>query len=113
MTNYILKNGTPHDVVVVDDAGNVIHTYPTTEWKPRCTCNRVPTGDTVEGGIPLTRTVYGEVEGLPPYEEGVLWIVSALVRSACPERRDLVSPGEQVRTEKGVIVGCKTFDCNF
>ena len=49
---------------------------------------------------------YGEVTGLPPEEEGVVLVVSGLVRAALPEREDLASPGGLVRDEKGRVVGC-------
>lgn len=31
---------------------------------------------------------------------------------ACPDRLDLLSPGDLVRDEKGVIVGCTNFVMN-
>lgn len=59
------------------------------------------------GGIPLFRTTFGEVVGLPAQEEGVLLIVSAMVRTALPARTDLLSPGEPVRDAEGRVIGCK------
>jgi hypothetical protein len=54
----------------------------------------------------------GEVQGLPGAQEGVLFIVSAMVRLAVPERGDVVSPGELVRNEQGQPVGCRGFFVN-
>ena len=59
-------------------------------------------------GVPLTRTEFGKPEGLPEAEEGTLLIVSQLIKSALPERTDLVVPAELVRDDKGVIIGCRS-----
>ena len=110
----IIKNGTPHAINVVDDAGNIVRVLnpdlPSGQ-QPRCTANSVVVGDV--DGIPLTKTVYGEVFNLPEYEEGVFWIVSQLCRNARPERGDLLSPSQQIRDKEGKIIGCKSFDGNF
>ena len=63
----------------------------------------------VNGGlIPLITQEFGEVVGLPEEKEGTLFIVSGLVFSNS-ERKDLLVPGEQVRDEKGRVIGCKSF----
>lgn len=54
-----------------------------------------------------TTVVKSKVIGLPEPVFGVVWIVSAMVREACPERKDLASPGELIRDEKGNPIGCK------
>ena len=46
----------------------------------------------VHDGIQIRQTQYGEVVGLPEAQDGVLYIVSFMVRERLPERRDLVSP---------------------
>ena len=55
---------------------------------------------------------FGQVTGLPDYEEGTLLIVSALVLSAS-KRNDLVAPATghplTVRDEKGFIVSVPGF----
>ena len=61
-------------------------------------------------GIPLVKGSYGTVTGLPPQKEGVLYIVSALVRAALPDRSDLASPARMVRDDKGMIVGCEALE---
>lgn len=52
--------------------------------------------------------MFGEVEGLPKYREDVYYIVSRLVKSALPDRKDLLCPGQQVRNETGQVIGCKS-----
>ena len=62
--------------------------------------------------VPVYYTVLGAVTGLPEAAEGVGYIVSALVRSAAPERRDLYSPADLQRDERGNVIGCESLDSN-
>jgi len=54
------------------------------------------------------------VHGLPEPESDTILVVSAMVRSACPERLDLVSPGSGreslIRDASGAVIGCRDFD---
>lgn len=59
------------------------------------------------GNVPLVKTSFGEVSGLPDSEKGTLYIVSAMVRMALPSRKDLASPGDLVRDESGNVIGCR------
>ena len=56
---------------------------------------------------------FGKVEGLPEPETGVVYIVSALVLSACKDRNDLVAPAtnhkDTKRNEKGHIISVPGF----
>ena len=63
--------------------------------------------DAVIAGFPTSYTEYGEVENLPEIE-GVSFVVSKMVRDACPDRADLLYPAELVRDDKGNITGCKS-----
>ena len=73
---------------------------------PRCTTSEVPSGTL--GGIPMIKVTFGEVENLPPQQEGVLFIVSALCANAGRKqgRTDLVTPAHMVRDRNGMILGC-------
>ena len=96
-------NLTPHAINVVTPEG--MTTFPASGQVARCATTTVAAGEA--GGIPLTRTTFGEVIGLPAPVEGVLYVVSALVRGAVPNRADVASPGELVRGADGQPVGCK------
>lgn len=63
--------------------------------------------DAIIAGFPTSYTEYGEVENLPEIE-GVYFLVSKMVRDACPDRADLFYPAELVRDGFGNIVGCKS-----
>ena len=100
----MIINCTPHSVTV---AGREI---PKSGTIPRVAVSSVDDGDI--DGIPVVRTVYGAVEGLPEYQEGVTLIVSVLVLSALNGiRLDCVapdtSPASAIRNDAGQIVGVR------
>jgi hypothetical protein len=100
-----IKNFTPHPISICNNAGEV-----TREIQPeglvRLRAVTVPAGEI--DGVPVTRTEFGQPEGLPDFKEGTFYIVSQLVKSALPSRSDLLVPAEVVRDENGNIVGCKS-----
>ena len=100
----MLINLTPHPLSLLAADGTVV-SLPVGGPAPRLKANRAPLGE-IEG-LPLVRTSLGAVEGLPAPVEGTILIVSALVAEACPDRADLVSPGEAVRDADGKIVGAR------
>lgn len=124
-------NFTPHDVVLLDDKENVIHTF-----KPQKRPVRMKTGvKTLANfnGVPVKQVTFGEANLPQPYKikfnyddaldsitsekdipssknyEGKYYIVSALVATRHPERKDFLMPHDIVRDKKGVVLGCKSF----
>lgn len=61
----------------------------------------------------ISDVVFGDIIGLPAPVKGVYFIVSAMVKEAVKKsgsgRNDCVSPGNQIRNEKGEVIGCKGF----
>jgi hypothetical protein len=106
----LIRNLTPHGVRVVSPDTSSI-TFPPDGLVARVsqTTAVVDTARIYGVDIPIHTVSYGKVEDLPEESEGVLLLVSAMVRSALPSRKDLVSPGELVRDAKGVILGCTSF----
>jgi len=100
----ILINLTPHPINICDEAGKVVRVFQS-EGLVRLKAVTVTVGEI--DGIHLTRTEFGQPEGLPEFSEGKMYIVSQLVKSALPGRKDLLVPSEVVRDEKGNIIGCK------
>ena len=97
-----IKNIISHPVIVEDEDGNVIATFPSegSVWLPQCTfvSGEVET----EGGvIPLTSTEFGEAQEIPPEEEDTLYIASLRICQACPDRRDFLIPNHLVLDEEG------------
>ena len=67
----------------------------------------------VVDGVQIFRSDYeGAIGGLPEPVDGVIYIVSALALNAVPaDRTDVVAPGNAVRNELGVVIGCAGFRC--
>ena len=101
-------NKTPHPIHIVDATGEVVKTLPLCpkEELIRLASETVSAGEVA--GVPLSKTVFGEPTGLPPFQEGTYYVVSQLVKSALPERGDLLVPAEMVRDERGQIIGCRS-----
>lgn len=97
-----IVNCTPHDVHHHTNDGRIV-TYPRGASTPR-----VAMALTLDDGIFATPT-YGLAVGLPEPEPDTVLIVSSYVQSACPERDDLVVPGELRRDADGRIIGCGRF----
>jgi hypothetical protein len=100
-----IHNYTPHPVHIVGEDGQVAVTMPSTGI---IRLKATTVADEPIDGIPTSRTVFGEPEGLPSYEQNTYYIVSQLVKSALPQRTDLLVPAEVVRDAEGNIIGCKS-----
>lgn len=119
----MIVNCTPHTVFILSSnnceydshkrcyalkgEAEVLYEYLPTRILPRVSMTQEIIGE-VEG-VTLKRNTYGKIEGLPPHEEGVYLIVSAMCAQACPERHDLLIPTDMVRDAAGNIVGCLSF----
>jgi len=58
--------------------------------------------------IPVTTTVFGEIENLPEEKPETIYIVSAIVAKCCTNRFDVFVPNGSVRDDNGRIIGCKS-----
>ena len=96
-------NATPHPIVLND--GRV--------FEPSGILPRVSQEISEFDGDLIATQSFGEVEGLPEPETGVVYIVSAMVLSACKDRTDLVAPATNheltIRNEKGHIISVPGF----
>jgi hypothetical protein len=120
VTGVKFVNLTPHEVTIFDSEGkNVIMRVP-----PSGTVARVSVASDVigyfttsQGNMPIRKTVYGEIQGLPEPSEDTIYIVSTVVLLALKakgiERHDVVSPDTNpdsvVRDPEGRIIGVKYF----
>ncbi|MFD6951642.1 hypothetical protein A6A08_24180 [Nocardiopsis sp. TSRI0078] len=100
-------NLTPHVVTVVDERSRVIRRWPGAVRPARVEAVRVPVGLEV-AGVPLMAEKRTRAD-LPEPQEGVWFIVSSVVVSAHPERRDLLVPSDLVRDGSGVVTACRSF----
>lgn len=111
----MLKNLTPHEMKIFKlngTAPDLDVVIEASESIARVACEYIKVDKKVDG-IDLYRPVFSEVTGLPDYEEGVYLLVSAMVREALPLRKDLVSPGQLLRNDKGEVIGCFGLVGNF
>jgi hypothetical protein len=97
-----IVNLTPHKINVVSET---TVSFPPSGKVARVTQNLLEVEN--ENGIPIFTEKLGEVENLPQAKDGVMFIVSVMVRTACPHRTDVVSPGKMIRNSEGQPIGCE------
>jgi hypothetical protein len=104
-----LINKTSHDVNYICEDGKVLTLIPQLPT-PRVSeaSKELCTLVSQETNIKLVQKVYGNVVDLPPIKADTYYIVSAMVKNAI-NRPDLLVPADFVRSDKGVILGCKSF----
>lgn len=57
--------------------------------------------------VPIVKREFGEVQGLPEPQPGILYLVSSMVLAAVPDRKDVFAPDSgqsATRNEKGHVV---------
>ena len=118
-----IVNLTPHPVQLLDGSNCsfdpkcrsyrvegdvvVVKTFAPGDVIPRCSQKEQLIGNV--DGVDIFRMEFGEVENLPDQQDGVYYIVSAMVAQARPDRHDLLIPAHLVRNEDGRILGCLAF----
>ena len=106
---FELINVTPHAVTVYDDTDTPVASWPPSGSFTRLveSCAEGQPLMTDQGVVPLARVVYtGEIEGLPEPRAATAYIVSR-VTAAAVDRPDLYFPFDEVRDERGQILGCR------
>lgn len=99
-------NLTAHPVNVYSaDGKKLIKVIPPSGEVARVLTYNVPL--VIKEDIPIFSTRYGNIAGLPEEVEGTILVVSTMVRIAVPWRKDLASPGEIIRNQDGLPIGCK------
>jgi len=107
-----LINLTAHPIHIADADGRVIRTLEPSGHVARVAVEQREVG--VIDGVPVVESVFGEVEGLPEPQDGVVYIVSTPTMLAARKmgRTDVVSPDTgptAVRDEEGRIVAVRRF----
>jgi hypothetical protein len=105
-----IVNLTPHALNFMPQGpdGPVV-TIPPSGQVARCAVNRVQVDTVTVNGItvPVNRTQFGAVTGLPDPQPDTIYIVSAVVAQAVPERQDVFIVDDTVRDEQGRIIGAR------
>ena len=99
-----IMNCTPHAINIIDSEGKEILTLEPSGICPRCSVERKKVGDI--NGIPINKSVFGDVYDLPSPQPDTIYIVSRLVAEAT-RREDLYIVDDAVRDENGRIIGCR------
>lgn len=99
-----IVNLTPHKITFVGENGSVLKEIEPSGQLARVAVKTVKTG--FFDDLPITESVFGEVEGLPDPCENTVYIVSSLVAQRCRDRSDVFIPNESVRDANGRIIGC-------
>lgn len=104
-------NLTPHAINLMPagpDGPTV--TIPPSGQVARCAVDRVQVDTiTVDGGIsvPVNTTRFGQVSGLPDPQPDTIYVVSALVAQATPDRQDVFIVDDAIRDDQGRIIGAR------
>lgn len=105
-----IVNLTPHALNLMPEGpdGPTV-TIPPSGIVARCTVDRVQVDTvTVDGiSIPVNQTQFGTVTGLPDPQPDTIFVVSALVAQAVPDRQDVFIVDDAVRDDQGRIIGAK------
>lgn len=105
-------NCTPHAITLI--LNNHTQTLEPSGSVPRVSAlsTTLPSIELENDGIfiPITKSVLGELTGLPPIAPNTFYITSLLVAQKAKElgRSDVLSPNV-VRDDKGNIIGCNGF----
>ena len=105
-----IVNATPQDVVIYDDDGNVVKTYP----RSGMVASVAVTSKVVDNvnGVDVAEPSFGGVVGIPEPSDGTIYIVPLMV-VAHVSRSDLIGPDtgtdSVVRDDHGRILGVKRF----
>ena len=105
----MILNMTPHKISIVGKDGNTLAEFPS-KGTIRVFQVTERVGQII--GIPISKTSFGQCKNLPDKKAGIIYVVSALVCLACPNRKDFYIPNETVRDEAGRIIGCKSLAKN-
>ena len=100
----MIKNCTPH-VINVQKRDGSFGSFQPEEKTPRVETRTKYVCDI--DGIPVVETVYGDIADMPSLEDGVYFIVSKMLRDQCRDRNDLLTVGELIRDQRGIVIGCK------
>jgi len=105
-----IVNLTPHalNLMPAGPTGPVV-TIPPSGLVARCAVDRVQVDTVTVDGIviPVNRTQFGAVTGLPDPQPDTIFVVSALVAQAVPDRQDVFITDDAVRDDQGRLIGCR------
>lgn len=106
-----LVNLTPHDLVVFAGDREILR-IPTSQDVLRLEELQTAVSPTLIQGhlVEIVTIEYGAPDtSLPASEPAVFYVVSRIAANALRARRDVLFPLDDVRDERGAIIGCRRF----
>jgi len=103
-------NLTPHALNFMPEGpGGPVVTIEPSGLVARCSVNRVQVDTVSLDGVtvPVNKTEFGDVTGLPEPQPDTVFVVSVMVAEAVPERTDVFIVDDTVRDKDGRIIGAK------
>ena len=97
-----LINLTPHSLNLIAADGSTVDVPPSGDVARVSSTSTVI--DTING-INVTTSTWGDVTGLPDAQDGIIYVVSRMVKDRVPDRPDVLVPGAPVRDANGKIIG--------
>ena len=98
-------NLTPHDVNIYE--GNVLLlTIKASNIVARVDVTTNILAENINDTIPVSKSCFGKIKGLPNPEEDTIYIVSRMIAERAKDRDDLYITNGSVRDENGHIIGC-------
>jgi len=105
-------NLTPHDIVILNEDGTEKIVYKS-EGIARVSATQTLSYQFTDQNClqhDVYKPSYGEVSGLPAQQDGFMYIVSGMVKSALPDRNDCICPNALLMVrENGVPKGTQAF----
>jgi len=103
-------NLTPHAITFLAPDGTTITSVAPSGTLARVAQSRANVGTQHIGGgvyLPVSRSSFGDVTGLPDPAPDTILLVSALVATAVPTRSDVFMVDDTVRDADGRIIGAR------
>jgi hypothetical protein len=105
-----IVNLTPHALNLMPGgpAGPTV-TIPPSGQVARCAVDRVQVDTVTVNGVsvPVNQTQFGSVSNLPDPQPDTIFVVSALVAQAVPDRQDVFIVDDAIRDDQGRIIGAR------
>lgn len=96
-------NLTPHILNIIAANGSTVYIPPDGNRIARV--GSISSIVATVNGININRQTFGKIMDLPDAQDGIIYIVSRMVKDRVPDRADVVVPGVPFRDADGKIIG--------
>lgn len=105
MLNIIAADGSTIFNIAPEGNGNIARVSSSSSIVGTIRVSSSPSIVGTISGINVSRQTFGKVMGLPDAQDGIIYIVSRMVKDRVPDRPDVLVPGAPVRDSEGKIIG--------